>query len=187
LRIETPQLTTTGELMMKTVKQAVISAGIILLAGLCSANVWAAVVTLDVDNSSGSPRLVVTNNSAQCPGGPLDCIEIGVGNQPHMIFKLNKACQPGGTEYGLVDFYVMEHEKTWPAPLDPSTASDFCADPATGKVNLSSCGNKGKDDQLKIKNFNRKKVTVYYQVIAKHCTGGDTIEMDPEIRNKGKG
>ena len=173
--------------MMKATKKAVMSVGILLLTGFCSTQVSAAVVTLDVENSSGSPRLVVTNNTAQCPGGPIDCIEIGVGNQPYMFFKLNRACQPAGTEYRLVDFYVMKYEKTWPAPLDPGTASDFCADPATGKVKLSSCGNKGNDGQLKIKNFNRKPATVYYQVVAEHCTSGDTIELDPEIRNKGKG
>jgi hypothetical protein len=173
--------------MMKAANKVVMSAGILLLAGFCSTHASAAVVTLDVDNSSGSPRLVVTNNTAQCPGGPVDCIEIGVGNQPHMFFKLNKACQPGGAEYGLAEFYVMEREKDWPAPVNPSIASDFCADPATGEVNLSTCGNKAKDDQLKIKNFNRKPATVYYQVIAEHCTSGDTIELDPEIRNKGNG
>lgn len=172
---------------MKLFNKLVVTAGVVLFAGLSPAHLAAAVITLDIDETDGSPRLVVTNNTARCADGPKDCIEVKQGTQPHMFFKLNRACQPGGTEYGLSEFYIMENEKEWPASLDPSIASDFCADPGTGKVDLSTCGNNGKDGQLKIMNYNRRPATVYYQVIAKHCTSGETIELDPEIRNKGRG
>lgn len=160
-----------------------------LLVGclLLSANAFAVVVTLDVDESTDPPTLYVSNNNAQCAGGPIDCIEVARGSQPHMLFKLNRACQPGGTEWGLSRFYVMEQEKNWPAPLPGDTADEFCADPGTGEVSMSRCGNDVKDSQLKIKNYNRKERTVYYMIEAEHCTdsGRQPIGLDPQIRNKG--
>jgi len=172
---------------MKKVKKAIIP-GFLLFAVLgLSGPVWAVNVTLEVDDSVDPPVLVVINNNAQCPGGPIDCIEVPRGQQPHMFFKLNKACQPGGSEWGLSRFYVMEYEKSWPAPVDSAIADEFCANPGTGEVNLNSCGNQVKDNQLKIKNYNRTEGSVYYMIEAQHCTdsGRPPIGLDPEIRNRG--
>jgi len=168
-------------------------ASIALKTGACifplmlSANVFAVVVNLDVDESQDPPTLYVSNNNAQCRGGPVDCIEVTRGSQPHMFFKLNKACQPGGSNWRLSRFYVMKHEKHWPAPLTTEIANEFCADPNTGEVNMNRCDNKAKNNQIKIKNYNRKEGTVYYMVEAEHCTdtGRRPIGLDPEIRNKG--
>lgn len=161
--------------------------GLLAFCLLSSANVMAVVVTLDVDENSDPPTLYVSNNNAQCSGGPADCIEVARGSQPHMFFKLNRACQPGGTEYGLKGFYITANPKVWPGQLSPEIASDFCADPGTGEVNLSSCGNNQNDGMLKIKNFNRQETTVYYMIIAEHCSSGQEITLDPEIRNRGGG
>lgn len=171
--------------MMKAITKTFTTVGIWAFCLLVSANAFAVVVTLDVDDSTDPPRLYVSNNNAQCPGGPVDCIEVAQGSQPNMFFKLNRACQPGGAEYGLSGFYITEDPKVWPATLSSSIASDFCADPGTGEVNLSSCGNNQNDGQLKIKNFNRQEVTVYYMVTAEHCSSGEEITLDPEIRNRG--
>ncbi|MDH3787426.1 MAG: hypothetical protein OES53_02570 [Xanthomonadales bacterium] len=162
--------------------------GFLLLSSLVlSTSAWAVNVTLEVDESVNPPSLYVVNNNAQCAGGPIDCIEVESGSQPHMMFKLLRACQPGGPLWGLSGFYVMEEEKNWPAPLDSGTAGEFCANSGTGKVDMNSCGNNQRDDQLKIKNYNRTPGTVYYMVEAKHCTdsGRSPIHLDPEIRNRG--
>jgi hypothetical protein len=149
---------------------------------------WAAVnVTLEVDDSVDPPQLVVVNNNSQCAGGPIDCIEVGQGQKPHMFFRLNQACQPGGTPWRLSRFYIMQYEKNWPAPLPADIADEFCADPGTGEVNLNTCDNQARDNQLKIKNFNRVARSVYYMVEAEHCTDSSRrpIGLDPEIRNRG--
>jgi len=174
-----------------TINKKMTSLGVLLLAVLSvCAPVSAAVnVALEVDDSVNPPVLVVVNNNARCPGGPIDCIEVQSGEQPHMFFSLNRACQPGGSEWGLSRFYVMEYEKTWPAPLTTEVADEFCANPDTGEVYLSRCQNQARDNQLKIKNFNRSEGSVYYMVEAQHCTdpGRRPIGLDPEIRNRGGG
>ena len=115
--------------------------GFLLLSSLVlSTSAWAVNVTLEVDESVNPPSLYVVNNNAQCAGGPIDCIEVESGSQPHMMFKLLRACQPGGPLWGLSGFYVMEEEKNWPAPLDSGTAGEFCANSGTGKVDMNSCG-----------------------------------------------
>lgn len=170
------------------INKKIIAFAVPLLAALgLSGPAWAVNVTLEVDDSTDPPRLVVVNNTARCPGGPIDCIEVSSGQQPHMYFRLNRACQPGGTEWGLSRFYVMEQEKVWPASLAVATADEFCADPNTGEVDMGSCGNQARDNQLKVKNYNRNAGTVYYMVEAAHCTdsGRRPIGLDPEIRNKG--
>jgi hypothetical protein len=156
---------------------------------LCSP-AWAAVnVTLEVDDSVNPPQLVVVNNNAQCSGGPIDCIEVAHGDQPHMFFRLNRACQPGGPEWGLSRFYVMQYEKNWPAALPSDIAQEFCANERTGEVSSSRCDNQARDNQLQIKNYNRSSRSVYYMVEAKHCTDSSRapIGLDPEIRNRGGG
>lgn len=161
---------------------------LLLVAAGANGSAWAAVnVSLEVDDSVSPPVLVVVNNNSRCPGGPIDCIEVQAGTQPHMFFRLNRACQPGGTEWGLSRFYVMEYEKSWPAPLATEIADEFCADPNTGEVNLDRCENQGRDNQLQIKNFNRSERTVYYMIEARHCTDSSRrpIGLDPEIRNRG--
>ncbi len=172
---------------MKPSITTVIKSGLWILFLALSADVFAVVVTLDVDESQDPPLLYVSNNNARCAGGPIDCIEVTRGSQPHMFFKLNRACQPGGNQWGLSRFYVMEREKNWPAPLTSETADEFCADPNTGEVSMSRCDNKANDNQLKIKNYNRTQGSVYYMVEAEHCTdsGRPPIGLDPEIRNKG--
>jgi hypothetical protein len=171
------------------ISKKIVSLGIfVLIAVALSSPAWAAVnVSLGVDESVDPPRLEVINNNARCQDGPMNCIEVKQGTQPHMYFKLNKACQPGGTEWALKRFYIMETEKVWPASLGGDLASEFCADSGTGEVNLNSCGNQGKDNQLKIKNHNRKAGSVYYMVEAEHCTDSSQrpIGLDPEIRNRG--
>ena len=174
-----------------TINNNIKGLGVLLVAALtASSPVWAAVnVTLEVDDSVNPPVLMVVNNNSQCAGGPIDCIEVEQGQQPHMYFKLNRACQPGegGTEWRLSRFYIMEYEKNWPAPLPTDIADEFCADANTGEVNMSNCQNQARDDQLKVKNYNRVPRTVYYMVEAEHCTnpGQGPIGLDPEIRNRG--
>jgi len=160
----------------------------VLPASLCFSTLAMAVnVELKVDDSVSPPVIVVTSNNAQCPGGPLDCIDVKPGSQPHMFFKLPGACN--GVEYKLTKFRIAEQDKKWPTsdnPMDAEIAKDFCVDRNDGKVHFGYCNNQLKDDMMKIKNFNRKRVNLFYEVTAEHCTNtGEEVYLDPEIRNRG--
>ena len=144
------------------INKKVMKSAILLLAAMGFNNpVWAVNLTLEIDDSMDPPRLTVVNNNSRCPGGPIDCIEVARGQQPHMYFRLNRACQPGGPEWGLSRFYVMEREKDWPSSLKTGTADEFCAHPDTGEVDMNRCGNQARDNQLQVKNYNRNEGTVY--------------------------
>jgi hypothetical protein len=144
-------------------------------------------VDLEVQNNNGSSVLVVTKNNAQCEGGPIDCIEVSEGSQPHLFFSLKGACH--STDYRLTKFRIAERDKQWPTPENPLSAQiagDFCADANTGYINFVSCDNDVRDAMMKLKNYNRAAATVYYEVTAAGCTNpDDEIYLDPEIRNKG--
>lgn len=157
---------------------------------LCfSATAMAAVnIELEVDNSVTPPILVVTKNNAQCTGGPIDCIEVARGTNPHMFFTLNKACS--GVDYRLSKFRIAEENKQWPTPSSPlslDVSRDFCADRNTGYVDFRYCDNSLTDKTMKLKNFNSKPADVFYEITATHCTNNEEIYLDPQIKNGGRG
>jgi hypothetical protein len=165
--------------------------GAFLAAFLASNPALAVQVDLQVNNSVSPPALEVTNNTSPCAGQPgnSNCIEVRKGSQPHMYFNLKKACKAGGPSYKLTKFRITEKDKDWPSsqnPMNRDVAKDFCADRSTGYVELRNCQNQRKDDTLKLKNFNQKPATVYYEIAAEPCSGsGSSIYLDPQIRNKG--
>lgn len=145
-------------------------------------------IELEVDNSVNPPTLVVTKNNAQCTGGPIACIEVKPGTNPHMFFTLKKACS--GVDYKLSKFRIAEKNKQWPTstnPLPLDISKDFCADRNTGYVDFRYCSNSLSDKKMKLKNFNSKPADVFYEVTAMHCTNDEEIYLDPQIKNGGRG
>lgn len=133
--------------------------------------------------------LYVSSNDARCPGGRIDCIEPMKGDEPDLFFDLDKACKSGGPQYKLNQFRIGMKEKQWPTaenPLPDYVAKDFLADPNTGIVDLTAGQNQLKDDRIKLKDSNSSAYTVYYEVQALPCSGGDAIVLDPAVRNTGK-
>jgi hypothetical protein len=158
-------------------------------AALCFSTLAMAVnVDLKVDTSVNPPVIVVSGNNAQCSGGPIDCIEVKARSQPHMYFKLANACR--GVDYRLTKFRIAEQDKKWATAAKPMTADvakDFCADRKDGYVHFNYCNNQLKDDMMKLKNFNKKKVDLFYEITAEHCTDpGKKIYLDPAIKNRGE-
>jgi len=145
--------------------------------------------------AGGDPTLRVKagTNSSQCPGGPDDCIDVGMGKTPYIIFKLPKACDGniGDPEYKLVNFRITLIEKLWPSPVNPlnsMVATDFNANPATGEIDFSHGKNDKTKKKMKFKNRNSHRYTVFYEITAEHCdpnSDADDIHLDPEIRNRG--
>jgi hypothetical protein len=173
---------------MNHIKRISLRSALLLAAIGTSASVWAAVnVDLEVQNQNGTNVLVVTKNNSQCADGPIDCIEIKPGSQPHLFFSMQGACT--GTDYRLTKFRIAERNKQWPTPGNPlnaQTASDFCADPGTGYVNFMTCDNDLRDGMMKLKDFNRTPTTVYYEITAENCMdANEEIYLDPRIENKG--
>jgi len=150
-----------------------------------------AVVNLELKvNETVSPKVLeVTKNNAQCQGGPIGCIDVKHGTNPHMFFELKKACN--GVDYKLTKFRIRETDEQWPTPQDPmdaARAKDFCADRNTGYVDFRYCKNDLKNSKMKLKNFNKKAGEVYYEVTAASCSNpNDKIYLDPLIRNGGGG
>ena len=149
-------------------------------------------VELALDDASNPTALVITSNDSQCNGSILDCIEVLKNDSPHLFFYLKNACKSGGPQYKLKTFKITQVDKAWPTagnPLNLWVANDFYADPETGFVDLSAGKNKLKDGKIKLKNFNTREYTIFYEISAKHCTDNTKadIYLDPEIRNKGKG
>jgi len=146
-------------------------------------------VELEVDSSATPPVLVVTKNNAQCAGGPIECIEVEQGTNPHMFFTLKKACN--GVDYKLSKFRIAEKNKQWPTPSNPlplPVSKDFCADRNTGYVDFRYCNNSLADNEMKLKNFNSKAADVFYEVTATHCDNDEEkIYLDPQIKNGGRG
>lgn len=142
-------------------------------------------VELGVANSA----LYVISNDAKCPDEGIDCIQTTKGDEPDIFFDLAKACKDGGPQYRLSQFRIAMAEKQWPNPdypLPAYAADDFNADPNTGIVDLTAGNNQLKDDRIKLKDSNSDVYTVYYEVQAVPCAGGDSIVLDPAIRNTGK-
>lgn len=166
-------------------------AGVLVVAAMAANTAMAVQVDLKVNNSVSPPVLEVISNTSPCAGDPSnsDCIEVKKGSQPHMYFNLKKACKADGPNYKLMKFRITENNKDWPSfqkPMDSHVAKDFCADRNTGYVELRNCNNQRKDGTLKLKNFNSKPVTVYYEITAQPCSGsGDSIYLDPKIKNGG--
>lgn len=144
-------------------------------------------IELELDDKGNPQALVVTKNNAQCAGGPIDCIEVKRGTQPHMFFNLKKACN--GIDYKLTKFRITQTNKQWPTPqnpMDAAVARDFCADRNTGYVDFRYCNNDLRDGKMKLRNFNKKAADVYYEVTAASCSNpSKEIKLDPLIRNKG--
>jgi hypothetical protein len=143
-------------------------------------------VDLEVDGS----KLVVTGNTAQCVGGPIDCIEVKQGTNPHLFFNLNGACGNSGPVYKLTAFRIGLQNKVWPTssnPLPANIARDFDANPQTGYTNLSQGDNKLNDNKIKLKDHNSSAYMVYYEITATHCTDitAPKIFLDPQIKNGG--
>jgi hypothetical protein len=149
-----------------------------------------AVAAVQVDLELDGSRLVVTSNSAQCSGGPIDCIDVKHGTNPHLFFNLRGACGNSGPDYQLAAFRIGMQNKVWPTPAKPlpdHVAQDFNANPQTGYVNLSHGDNQLRPDKIKLKDYNKTAYTVYYDVTVSHCTNmtADDIHLDPQIRNGG--
>ncbi len=173
---------------MKTKHDSKLRAALLILAAGTSVNAWSAVnVELEVQNQGGSTVLVVTKNNAQCQGGPIDCIEVAAGTQPHLYFTLKGGCASSG--YGLTAFRITQTDKQWPTPQRPlklEIAEDFCAGEESGYVDFMACQNELRPDKMKLKDFNRFVENVYYEVTAANCTDpSDEIFLDPQIKNKG--
>jgi len=173
---------------MKPTKMIIGLAAMFAFALGSSASVLAAVnVELEVQVQGGTKVLVVTQNNAQCQGGPIDCIEVASGTQPHLFFNLKGACN--GVDYRLTAFRIAQRNKQWPTPANPlqlSTAEDFCADEESGYVDFMACRNDLKSDKMKLKDYNRNAETVYYEITAANCANpADKIFLDPQIKNGG--
>jgi hypothetical protein len=143
----------------------------------------------------GDPELKVKagGNPSQCPGGPLDCIQVGAGKTPYIIFRLPNACD-GGTGnpvYKLAGMRITQVEKVWPtagSPLNALVAVDYKADPNTGEIDFQSGNNNKTKKRLKFKNRNTHAYTIFYEITAEHCdsaSDADDINLDPQIRNQG--
>jgi len=170
---------------MTKLKKTAVRCTVFFLA-LCSTSLALGAVNIDLQVQDGA--LVVTRNNAQCPDGPIDCIEVKSGTQPHLFFSLKDACTPSAN-YRLTKFRIAEADKVWPSssnPLSAQIAGDFCADANTGYVDFMSCNNALKDKQMKIKDHNHTKVSVYYEVTAANCSNPQQeIFLDPRIDNGG--
>lgn len=149
-----------------------------------------AVAAVQVDLKVNGSDLSVTRNTAQCSGGPIDCIEVKFGTNPHLYFNLPGACGRNGPKYRLAAFRIGLKHKVWPSPASPlpaHIAEDFNANANTGYVNLHIPDNSVSDDKIKLKDHNRSAYTVYYDVTAAHCTAqtAHDIHLDPQIKNGG--
>ncbi|MGH8035007.1 MAG: hypothetical protein ACREO9_07270, partial [Lysobacterales bacterium] len=118
--------------------------------------VLAQAARVDVELEVSGTALVVTGNSKQCDGGPIDCIEVGNGKQPNIYFYLDNACGsgPGAPPYKLTGVF-LSMVKGMPVgddnPLPKAVIDDFGAD-TSGKVTLLDPSPSG--SKLKIKNKN---------------------------------
>jgi hypothetical protein len=160
--------------------------GAVLLLALCSTSLALGAVNVDLQVQNGA--LEVTGNNAQCSDGPIDCIEVKPGTQPHLFFSLEDACS-SSANYKLTKFRIAEREKQWPSsenPLSAQIADDFCADANTGYIDFMACNNDLKDKKMKIKDHNRSVTSVYYEVTAANCSNPEQeIYLDPRIKNGG--
>lgn len=148
-------------------------------------------VELELDDLADPTALVITANDSPCDGMILNCIQVEAKDSPHLFFYLKNACKDGGPQYKLETFKITQVDKTWPTvenPLNLLVANDFYANPKTGIVDLEAGKNKLKDEKIKLKNFNSREYTVFYEIAASPCDEASTdpdIYLDPEIRNKG--
>ncbi len=115
----------------------------------------------------------------------------------HMTFGLpdSVACGANGRgTWKLREVYLGGQDKSvkpgasynW-GDLSPEVQADFDVNnPVSGLLNNASQGKKN----LKIKNKNKSKYTIWYKVVAKCMDGnneiGGSIETDPRIENEGK-
>ena len=159
------------------------------MLGLTAPAFGAIQVGLALEQTTSPPSIKVVSNTAQCAGGPIDCIEVAKRTQPFIYFNLPKACKADGPAYRLAKFRIAEQRKAWPTsanPMNHTIAKDFCADRNTGYVHFSYCDNDLKDDKMKLKDHNLAEGTVWYEIQAAPCDGsGGEIRLDPQIRNKG--
>lgn len=173
--------------MNLAIKPTIQTIAITLALGISGAAFSAVNIELEVQTQNGSRVLVVTKNNARCPDGPIDCVEVKAGTQPHMYFTLKGACK--SVDYALTAFRIGTVDKEWPTPAKPlktRTAEDFCAGAESGYVDFMACRNSLSDKKMKLKNFNRFEESVFYEVTAANCKNpADEIYLDPQIRNKG--
>ena len=160
---------------------------VLMALGFPTLAVAAVQVELEVDGS----KLVVTRNTAQCPGGPIDCIEVKRGSNPHLYFNLKRACKNNGPVYKLKAFRIGMKNKVWPTPsnrLTEEVAEDFGAGRGTGYIDFTKNNNQLTDGKMKLKDHNRNPATVFYEVTAAHCTDmtAPDIHLDPQIKNGGR-
>ncbi|MCJ7816114.1 MAG: hypothetical protein MUP31_08715 [Xanthomonadales bacterium] len=170
--------------MIQTIKTPL--QGAVFCLALCSTTLALGAVNVDLEVQDGA--LVVIRNNAQCAGGPIDCIEVSQGTQPHLFFELKGACSSSG--YRLTKFRIAERNKQWPSPGSPLSAqiaSDFCADVNTGYINFMTCENDLRDSKMKLKDYNSSQASVYYEITAANCSNLDEeIYLDPQIKNGGR-
>jgi hypothetical protein len=169
--------------MIQTIKTPL--QGAVFCLALCSTTLALGAVNVDLEVQDGA--LVVIRNNAQCAGGPIDCIEVSQGTQPHLFFELKGACS--SSDYRLTKFRIAERNKQWPSPGNPLSAqiaSDFCADANTGYINFTTCENDLRDSKMKLKDYNRSPTSVWYEITAASCSNpNEEIYLDPQIKNGG--
>jgi len=155
-------------------------------------------VELEVATVGEVDTLKVKNNEEPCDSGPTnsDCIEVGLGRSPYIVFKLPDACDKDEDDayivkYKLASMRITLIEKVWPtvgSPLNALVATDLTADPYTGEIDFTVGNNNQQKKKLKFKNRNTHAYTVFYEITAEHCDSSldaDDIHLDPQIRNKG--
>jgi hypothetical protein len=147
-------------------------------------------VELQVSGTAPDQALIVTGNSKQCDGGPIDCIKVKRNSTPNIFFHFDAACQGTNAGYKLnaISLSMVKGVPTSPSnPLPATVVSDFNADAADGKINLNLTGNQLQNDRIKFHNKNSYEYTVFYEIKAIPCSGGGAgIKLDPAIRNEGK-
>jgi hypothetical protein len=150
-------------------------------------------VDLEVVKVAGNDVIQVAGNSAECQGGPVDCIEVKKKSKPNIFFYLENACKSGGPDYKLTGISVSMVKGDPPSAgnlLPAVVATDLFTDSRKdGDVDLVG-GNGGKnkvtDDKIKFKNKNSYPYTVYYTISAMKCDDSVEIKLDPRIQNLGK-
>jgi hypothetical protein len=159
----------------------------ITILAVCFPALAQAAIHIELGVAQGA--LYVISNDGRCPDGRIDCIQPKRGDEPDLFFDLDKACKNDGPQFKLTQFRIGMKEKQWPTaenPLPDYVAKDFHADPNTGIVDLAAGQNQLKDDRIKLKDSNSSAYTVYYEVQALPCSGGNAIVLDPAVRNTGK-
>jgi hypothetical protein len=176
--------------MMKKMNPVKKAAVVLALSTTCIP-VVAQAARVDVELQVSGNALIVTGNSKQCEGEPIDCIEVAKKTSPNIFLYLDNACGTGSgaPQYKLtgISLSMIKGVPVGPAnPLPSVVAGDFDADAANGAIKLPS--GQLSNDRIFFKNKNSQQYTVFYEITASPCSGsGAPIKLDPSIRNQGGG